>query len=67
MTHLDFFVWGKIKLQLLWLRNGWKHCTHEVSTLKNRGETKNAMEIKYVIQISYLQLCALMKWDCSKL
>jgi hypothetical protein len=25
------------------------------------------MEIKYVIQISYLQLCALMKWDCSKL
>jgi hypothetical protein len=37
------------------------HCPHEVSTLKNKDETKDAMEIKYVIQISYLQLCALLK------
>jgi hypothetical protein len=37
------------------------HCTHKVSTLKNKGDTKNAMELKYLIQISYLQLCALVK------
>jgi hypothetical protein len=37
------------------------HCPRKVSTLKNKGETKNAVEIKCTIQISYLQLCALLK------
>lgn len=37
------------------------HCPYEVTTLENNGETKNAMELKYAIQISYLQLCALLK------